>query len=180
MAPRSVSSHAMLTIGKRPAAADVVDLLLDCHERIRSFTALAQRLARAPGTPPAEIADAATKVRRYFADALPLHARDEEESMVPRLRGRGAEVERELAEMQREHGEHEPLLARLVALCDALAADPARHAALAPELDQVATALAGHFAAHLDREERVLFPAVRALPEAERAAMVRELRARRT
>jgi iron-sulfur cluster repair protein YtfE (RIC family) len=100
--------------------------------------------------------------------------------MVPRLRGRGAEVERELAEMQREHVEHEPVLARLVVLCDALAADPARHAALAPELDQVATALAEHFAAHLDREERVLFPAVRALPEAERAAMVRELRARRT
>lgn len=169
----------MLTIGKRPPVSDIVDLLLDCHERIRSFTSLAERLARSPEAPPDEVAAAAAKVRNYFAEALPLHARDEEESMVPRLRGRGAEVDHELDEMRREHVEHEALLGRLVALCDGLAADPARHSALAPELDQVATALREHFVPHLDREERVLFPALRALPEEERTAMVRELRARR-
>jgi iron-sulfur cluster repair protein YtfE (RIC family) len=169
----------MITIGKRPPASDIVDLLLDCHERIRSFTSMAQRLARSPGAPPAEVAEAAAKVRHYFAEALPLHARDEEESMVPRLRGRSPEVDRELDEMRREHAEHEALLGRLVSLCEGLAADPARHGALAPELDLVATALRDHFVPHLDREERVLFPALRALPEEQRTAMVRELRSRR-
>ena len=36
----------MLTVlGKTPAAGDAVDLLLECHDRIRSFLALARRVA---------------------------------------------------------------------------------------------------------------------------------------
>jgi iron-sulfur cluster repair protein YtfE (RIC family) len=170
----------MLTIGKRRPAHDVVDVLLECHERIRAFTAMAARLASASAPPPREVAEAAAKVRRYFADALPLHAADEEESILPRLRGRDPDVDRELAAMHREHGEHEPVLARVVALCAALAEDPSRHAELAPELGDAAEELARHFEAHLAREEQVVFPAIRrTLGEAERARVAEELRARR-
>jgi hypothetical protein len=169
-----------VSLGQRRPTSDLRDLLLDCHDRIRSFTAMAQRLARGdPAAAPEEVADAAGQVRRYFAVALPLHARDEEESILPRLRGLDPEVDRELDAMHAEHAGHEPLLARLVALCDALAAEPSRRAELGPALGQVADELAGHFAEHLGREERAVFPALGRLSDGERAQIVAELRARR-
>ncbi len=171
----------MLTVlGKTPAAGDAVDLLLECHDRIRSFLALARRVAQAGPAEREALPEAAARVHRYFTQALPLHARDEEDSILPRLRGRDPAVDRELEAMTREHAEHEAPLARLVQACDAVAHDPGRHAALAPDIDGAARELEAHFAAHLRREEAVIFPAMRRLLDrAEDAAIVRELRARR-
>ncbi|HEX9400550.1 MAG TPA: hemerythrin domain-containing protein [Anaeromyxobacter sp.] len=53
----------------------------------------------------------------YFTEALPLHARDEEESVLPRLHGRDSAVDAELAAMEREHREHGPPLEVLVRAC---------------------------------------------------------------
>jgi iron-sulfur cluster repair protein YtfE (RIC family) len=168
------------TLGAPRTPADVVDLLLECHERIRAFTAVAVQLAAAHGAPAAEISQAAERVRRYFAEALPLHAEDEEASILPRLRGRDADVDRELEAMHREHDEHGALLREVVGCCAALAADPSRHAELAPFLAASSAGLERHFEAHLAREERVIFPAIRRLlaPEA-REEIAAELRARR-
>jgi iron-sulfur cluster repair protein YtfE (RIC family) len=141
---------------------------------------MAQRLARPDAVAtPAEVADTAEKVRRYFGVALPLHARDEEESLIPRLRGKDPAVDRELDTMQAEHADHGPILDRLVALCDALVADPSRRVELGPALGELADTLATHFVDHLGREEAVIFPALARLPAEERAQMVAELRARR-
>lgn len=171
----------MLTVlGKTPATGDAVDLLLECHDRIRAFLALAGRVAAAGPAERDDVAEAAARVHRYFTQALPLHARDEEESILPRLRGRDPAVDRELDTMAREHAEHEPPMTRLVRACDAIAADPGRHPALAGDLGAAARELEAHFAAHLRREEEVIFPAMRRLLDrAEDAAIVRELRARR-
>ena len=166
-------------IGTQAAPVDAVGLLLDCHDRIRSFLALSRRLAEAaPGDP--GIADAAARVARYFREALPLHARDEEESILPRLRGVDPEVDAALAEMEHEHETHGPPLAALVVACDAIAAEPGRLPEFAPELARAVTHLDDHFAAHLRREEAVVFPAMRRLlSPADDAAIVREIRARR-
>ncbi len=171
----------MLTVlGKAPARGDAVDLLLECHDRIRSFLALARRVAEAGPAERDAIPEAATRVHRYFTQALPLHARDEEDSILPRLRGRDPEVDRALEDMAREHAEHEPPLARLTGACEALARAPDRHAALAPTIAAATGELEAHFAGHLRREEEVIFPAMRRLLDrAEDAAIVRELRARR-
>src|SRR5512132_579542 len=108
----------MLTrLGAPAAPDDAVGLLLECHDRIRSFLALARRVAQAGPAERDGVAEAAARVRRYFAEALPLHARDEEESILPRLRGREPAVDAELAAMEREHREHGPPLAALVAAC---------------------------------------------------------------
>ena len=56
-------------IGRSAAPADAVALLLECHGRIRAFLAMARRVGEA------------IQVHRNFTLALPLHARDEEESI---------------------------------------------------------------------------------------------------
>lgn len=180
----------MLTIRRRnqalaPAApslapAGAVAALLECHGRIREFIALARRLGEADEATPAEVAEAAARVVRYFTQALPLHARDEEESVAPRLLGLDPFVDAELTVMTREHRDHEPALGALVGACAALEREPSRHAALAATVARAAGELERHFAVHLAREEAVIFPAIeRLLDPAADAAIVEELRARR-
>ena len=153
----------MLTrIGRAPVQGDVVDALLDCHQRIRDFTALALRLGTMQGLSDAEIRDAAARVHRYFSSALPLHARDEEESLLPRLEGLDPALDAELAEMMREHAEHGPPTDRLLALCAELQERPGELPRSAARLAAVARELERHFDTHLAREERVIFPAIRA------------------
>jgi iron-sulfur cluster repair protein YtfE (RIC family) len=172
----------MIQLGqaKAPARGDVVDALLDCHARIRAFTALAARLATSVGASPGEVRDAAEGVHRYFALALPLHADDEERSILPRLAGRDAAVDRELATMRREHVEHADAVSRLLSACEAVRADPAALPRVAEALGRAAEDLSRHFTEHLAREEQVIFPAVRAaLGPAELDAIRAEMRARR-
>lgn len=172
----------LVKLGRKqpPAPDDLVGLLLECHERIRTFVGLARSLASSPTSPAEPARDTAARVRRYFVEALPLHVADEEASLAPRLRGRDPELDLALDQMAAEHAEHDASVARLVAACGAIAADPDRLGELAGELGAAADRLADLFAAHLNAEERVIFAALGALlTEAERAAIVGELRARR-
>lgn len=171
----------MLTkIGKSPSAGDAVELLVECHERIRSFLALARRVADPQGADREEVRQAAARVSRYFTLALPLHAEDEEQSILPRLRGRDPALDAALETMRREHAEHLRPLGELVRACDALALAPERQPELAGAIGRAAEELARHFAEHLRREEETIFPAIRRLldPAAD-AEVVREIRARR-
>ncbi len=171
----------MLTRLGRPAVAgDAVDLLLECHERIRFFLAMARRIAEAGPAEQEGVAEAAARVRRYFSQALPLHAQDEEASILPRLLGRDPVVDAALRAMTREHAEHEAPLRTLVAACDEIAGAPGRHAELAPVIGAATAELERHFAGHLRREEELVFPAMRRLLDRRAdAEIVRELRARR-
>jgi hemerythrin-like domain-containing protein len=170
----------LIRLGGRPAPVDAVDLALECHERIRAFLALARRIAEARDPSPETVAEAAARVRRYFVEALPLHAQDEEESILPRLLGRDPAVDAALERMAREHGEHERPLAELVAACEVLSREPRRLGELAPALGARARELEAHFATHLAGEEEVILPAMRRwLDAAADAEIVREIRARR-
>jgi iron-sulfur cluster repair protein YtfE (RIC family) len=174
----------LMRIGKGPITdGGVLELLVECHARIRHFCALARTLADAKDAPAAEIGEAALRVHRYFGEALPLHAADEEESILPRLRGREPDVDRELDTMVAEHREHEAAgsaLARVVELSRTLAHDPARLPELAGALREAAEQLTGHFEGHLEREERVIFPAIRRHVDPDLDAwLVGEVRARR-
>ncbi|HEU4405739.1 MAG TPA: hemerythrin domain-containing protein [Polyangiaceae bacterium] len=165
---------------RRPPPGDLVGLLLECHGRIRDFARLACDVAASPEAPAAPARDAAGRVRRYFHEALPLHVADEELSILPRLQGRAPDLDRALDAMRGEHAEHAPDVERLVALCGAVEADPGRLAGLAGELGAVASRLSGLFEAHLDGEERLVFPAIGSLlDDAERGAVLAELRGRR-
>ncbi len=171
----------MLTgIGTARGGGDAVDLLLDCHARIRSFLGVAGRLAAARGAPPQEVAAAAEGVRRYFAEALPLHARDEEDSILPRLRGAGPDVDAALDAMHAEHLAHEAPLATLLEACEVVAAAPERLDEVRGPLREATAELSRLFEEHLAREEAVLFPALRrALAPEVLGRIADEMRARR-
>jgi hemerythrin-like domain-containing protein len=159
----------------------LLELLMACHERIRRFTAMAVALTEpsARTRPVAEVTEAADGVRRYLAVALPLHAADEELSITPRLRAHQPALVPSLERMCTEHTEHAPLLAEVIGVCEAIVRSPDELPALAGRLRPAALALSAALLAHIEEEERVIFPAIEALPTDEQAAIVAELRARR-
>ncbi|HSN25240.1 MAG TPA: hemerythrin domain-containing protein [Kofleriaceae bacterium] len=149
----------LVKLGSRAASEDVVDLLLACHERIRSFIAMARRIAAAGG----DAREAAGQVRRYFAEAFPLHVADEEELLALPQR------------IHDDHVTHAPAIEKLVALCAAIEQGGSVPAELAPLAERLERELAEHLAI----EERDVFPAIRQLPESERARIRDAIRARR-
>lgn len=168
----------LVTLGRRAAATDLVGALLECHERIRAMSTLATTLADREDLPADQAREAGLRVSRYFSEALPLHVRDEEESILPRLTGRTPALDDTLAEMHAQHESHGDPLGRLVALCSALGDEP--EPALRSALREVAHPLEQELRRHLELEETRLFPEMRALLSAdEQAAILRELRARR-
>lgn len=172
----------LLGIGKKAPSGDLVSALSECHERIRSFGALACKIASPSGieAEPEQVAEAAEAVRRYFAVALPLHVADEEQTLAPLLAGRDAAVDAALAQMAREHTEHEQSVATLVSLCERLAREPERLAELRERLASVAEPLDAALRAHLELEESAIFPALgRLLSHAEEGQVREAMRARR-
>lgn len=169
----------LVKIGQRSLAQDVVELLYECHARIRKFLELARRLAATPTLGDADIRTAAMQVRRYFKAAFPLHLQDEDEILTPRLGKQSAAVDEALAKMHADHVEHAPLVDRLVALCSTLETDPHKLPALANELGETAAALTSVIEPHLALEEKTIFPALRQLPREihdEMRVAMRELR----
>jgi hemerythrin-like domain-containing protein len=168
----------MLTqVGKRPSSdGSVLQRLLECHERIRSFCALARRLTN--GGSDDDVRQAATELRRYFGIGLPLHVRDEEESLRPRLLRLGDPVGDEaLDQMTVEHARIEVLLGELGRAWGQIVERPGREACVA--LHDPALELDVHMRQHLSHEERRVFPALGQLPPDQLAAIVAEMQARR-
>jgi hemerythrin-like domain-containing protein len=154
----------MLTsIGKRGSdeARTMRDLLTDCHGRIRRFCALGKRLAESG--PREQVRDAAAELERYFALALPLHVRDEDESVRPRLeRLDDPAVRAALATMSAEHAAADAPIAELVERWRAIAGEPTD--ARCHDTARAAAWLDEHMTRHLRDEETILFPALDRLP----------------
>lgn len=149
----------LVKLGSRTTNEDVVDLLLACHQRIRAFIAMARRIATEPG----DAREAAGQVRRYFAEAFPLHVADEEELLAIPQR------------IHDDHVTHAPLIDRLVAICAVIE----QGGPVPPELAPLTEQLEHELAEHLAIEERDVFSAIQALPAAERARIRDAIRARR-
>lgn len=163
---------------RREDPTDPVGLLLDCHQRIRHFLGMAQRLASAREVEAQAVQLGAESVARYFEKALPLHSADEDESVLPRLEQEGIECESE--RMRAEHAEIHALLDVLLPLWKLLIDRPGKLESLRPQLREPTQALAALFERHLAHEEAELFPRVRqSLDESIRRTIFREMRARR-
>ena len=169
----------LINLGAKAAGEDLVSLLLECHHRIRGFSALGVELGTRSDLAAADIAQGCERVERYFGEALPLHVADEEESLLPRLRGVSPEVDAALAAMHAQHADHKPHLVALLAALRALRGAPT-NASLRAALLAIIAPLKSDFEAHLVAEEQILFPAITAsLPADVQAQAVGELRARR-
>ena len=170
-----------MQIGKRAReqSDELVDLLLDCHQRIRRFVAIAVRLAGAEEASVSEIRETASIVGRYFAEALPLHVLDEEESVLPRLRGLDLATDQALDAMHAEHGEHVDHVGELVSLCQELEREPETREKHRARLGFLGKILEEQFEMHLEREETIIFPRLAELPEQTQRDITVELRNRR-
>ncbi len=176
----------MLTLRKKPTAPekvpDAVDLLLECHDRIRRFTRMGAWLSHAHDAPPKAIEETAEAVLRYFTEALPRHSADEDESIAPRLLAAGISDDLRVAVemMSRQHPALEEVLGRLAPGWRAVAED---HRALPEHVELLTRAteqLGGMWAVHLNLEENSVFPAIRAhLGPAALVEVAAEMRARR-
>ncbi len=175
----------MLTqIQSRTAAApeeDALTMLVGCHQRIRHFTQVALRIARMPDAPPAELAEAAEAVLRYYSAALPLHEADENETLYPRLRASAADATALAANdaMLQQHAELDDVLAALLPLWQEVKRNPATIGGLAPRLLQQTLQLEQLWQVHLNLEEEIVFPAMQQHLGAELDAIAAEMRARR-
>lgn len=167
-------------LGAPPPGEGVVGLLLECHARIRHFAALAVAIAEHEDPEATELVEAAGSVVRYLTEALPLHVADEEESLLPRLRGRDAELDEALQTMHEQHQGHGPVIERVVELCSALAQAPERHGELSLPLVGASVRLRGALWVHLASEEAHVLPAIdRLLSPEEQDAIESEMRGRR-
>ncbi len=166
-------------LGGAPKREDFVGLLLECHERIRRFAGLSRAIAQRTDLPVSEVVEACERCERYFSEALPRHVADEEESLLPHLRGHSPEVDAALATMHTQHEHHRPLLVELLTALGEVRhspTDPAARERLAP----LATRALRDFDEHLRLEEAILFPVVTATWTPQQSARaVEELRARR-
>jgi hemerythrin-like domain-containing protein len=167
----------LIDLGKRSHEEPTMrDMLVDCHARIRKFSALAKRLSQ--GGPTEQIRDAAAQVRRYFGIALPLHIRDEDESIRPRLERLGdRQLSDALDAMTHEHVAIDIALAELLEQWDAIAREPSDARCFATNESTVW--LERHLLAHLEHEETRIFTALDRLPPDQWSAIVDEMKARR-
>lgn len=164
----------------RPApstATDPVAWLRDCHARIEQVVAGLGALSRAALDDPRALATAQA-CHRYLQLALPLHAQDEDESLVPPLLAApsGAAVGAALDRMQAEHQEIVRALPGTLFLLDSVVGGLAVGAG---ELIELATWADGLLLPHIHREEQVILPAVGRLCPDILDQIARQMRARR-
>lgn len=156
------------------------DMLAGCHQRIRTFSDLAQRLPAQPA-PAEEVAETASRLHLYFGTALPLHEQDEEETLHRAMAEVGAPgMDALFARLRKDHRAIEDVLHGLLPRWEALNASPDRLEMEKSALAQGGEALAAAFAPHLDMEENELYPLARRVLSADvLAGMLQAMRARR-
>ena len=176
-----------------PDFNDPIGVLESCHRRVeRHLRALtrAGRLILVGRGGDKGVAEGLETALRYFAVAGPLHTRDEEESLIPRLRAhlkkRGGHSDYLLQHLESDHREAEKLHTEVAALGNNLVITlrlgrpvPADHPDLAAYRRAVAE-LRVIYEPHILVEERDIYPAAReVLTPDEIAAIGREMAARR-
>lgn len=161
----ALSASSMRPLPVSPTIDDPMALLRACHDKVRHFCQLAQRLqahVRVHGAD-ASAREAAQAVRRYFTLAAPLHHADEEEDLFVALRALGeARLSRDIDELAQEHAELSALWDGVLPWLDALAEGRLPGGA-EPDVD----AFAGRYQRHAQREEDAVYPhATRLSPQA--------------
>jgi len=150
------------------------DMLAACHERVRRSLALLGRLIAHVDVHghDAKSRSAAIDVLRYFDLAAPLHHQDEEQHVFPMLAGSGdASLAAAVAGLRADHARMEAHWAGLRIVLDAWSRMNAVGVIDAVRRQQ-AVEFEHLYAAHIQTEEGVVFPAARARMDAARLAIM--------
>jgi hemerythrin-like domain-containing protein len=172
-----------VVIGAKPQSnfSDPIGLLTDCHRRIERFLGVLVRVIsdRRGGALSDEQRIALDTALTYFREAAPKHTADEEETLFPRLRAAGHALT-DLDSLHEDHGRAD----RAHAQVDRLGREWIDRGTLTPKESSkfatLLTELSALYRAHIDVEEKAIFPlAEQVLPADERAAMGKEMAGRR-
>lgn len=145
-----------------PSFESPIELLTACHDKVRRFAALCDRLAEHTARHGADdqARTAAAGIVRYFTIAAPLHHEDEEADLFPALRRLGEDAP--MATMQALEDDHDALDALWEQARPWLEAVQQGSAGAAPE---ALAQFAARYLRHIEREEREVFPFAARLPE---------------
>ena len=146
-------------------------MLEKSHRRLQENLDLLREAATALGAGEEGARDTLREVSEFIERTVVRHEKDEEESLFPRIREDG-DLAPVLAELEREHREHEALHAELRELASGTP-EAAAVQDLSRRLDQA-------YERHVEVEEGRVFPAARGLlSDADLAAMASEMQGRR-
>jgi hypothetical protein len=159
-----------------PREEQIVETLVVSHARIGILVGRAAVIADSSGIGGTRTCG---QLARRLTTSLALHVCDHEDSLVPRLRGRGGELDTALVRLVDEHRRQLDLVKRLRVVLDWVRQAPddlrARNA-----LASIVLPLGYLFIGSFALEERAVFPAVRGrLSPEERRSIAREMRMRR-
>jgi hemerythrin-like domain-containing protein len=90
-----------------PGFDDPIGMLRACHEKILAHCDLLEGLLNTPDR------DTATQVHRYFSISAPLHHRDEEEDLFPRISRQSLKIAELVHNLKKEHQELDSLWDRI-------------------------------------------------------------------
>jgi hemerythrin-like domain-containing protein len=170
-----------LGTGKTATFDQPFEMMAACHERLDRMLALLEKLrAHLPRHGADDQARQAAKdVMRYFDQAAPQHHRDEELHVFPPLLAQAdAQTVDVVRQLQREHAAMEAGWVRVREVLAAIAGGSL--AALSAQHAEVLDAFAALYSAHIAAEERIAYPAARALlNEAQVQAIGQEMARRR-
>lgn len=166
--------------------AEPLGLLSDCHRRIEMFLGSLSAIAKVAGPPlNDEGRRALQNALRYFREAAPKHAADEEQSLFPRLNALHSEefdamLER-MEELEKDHHWAESLHTEVDRLGRKYLAEGSLSDHDCAEFQNAMDALAAMYQRHIKLEDESLFPfAAQVLSDADKLAIAKEMAARRS
>lgn len=166
----------MLPISTDASFAEPMSMLLACHQKVRRYARLCQRLAEHVAAQGAnqEAAITASNILRYFNVAAPLHHQDEDEDLYPALLAlQEPALGMAIAQLGQEHHLLAVYWQQLVPWLSQIAAGQVT----APP--DVLDAFVRDYLAHADAEERMVYPAATRLAPATLAELGVRMQRRR-
>jgi hemerythrin-like domain-containing protein len=170
---------------KAVSFSDPTGLMSDCHRRIEMFLNALSAAGHFDGRRLSEDERRALAAAlRYFREAAPKHNSDEEESLFPRLRSVSDPAVRsaleDLSRLEREHRWAAPLHAEVDRIGQQWLLDGHLAEEQARAFQSVVSQLLSMYRAHIEFEDRFLFPlATRVLSRAQLGEVGREMAERR-
>ena len=169
-------SPSLVLLEAAPGPDNPIGMLMACHRRLEARLETLTRVVEVYQQRDEERYDQAAGaiglVVRHLRGPARLHHEDEELSLVPRLAHQDAVVAQQLAALEREH---ELLDARWAAVLPGLlqlagGAEPTDE--LVAEVAKGVASLRKGYAAHIQREDEVIYPAAKRILDAEDLAEV--------